>query len=112
MRICLTLPPLPSGARSTFPADDWAELAACKGRTDDLFAHRCNRHCHRDSTTCDKSDRVAYAREICEGCPVLAHCRVWALESHLESGMAGAMTEAERVAFLTRHGRRTRRKAV
>jgi WhiB family redox-sensing transcriptional regulator len=96
----MMLPPLPSGGRTTFPTEGWDWLAACKGRTQEMFAHSCNRHCFRTGgRTCMKSDQVAYSRGICEACPVLVHCRMWALESQPSSGMAGAMTEAERMEF-------------
>ncbi|MEV1292752.1 WhiB family transcriptional regulator [Pseudonocardia sp. NPDC049635] len=45
----------------------------------------------------------AAALAVCAGCPVLAPCRVWAV-AELAHGVAGGLTEAERVA-LRRTGR-------
>lgn len=36
------------------------------------------------------------AREICHGCPVMDECRAWALDSGLDDGVAGGLTEKER----------------
>jgi hypothetical protein len=69
-----------------------------------MFGHGCNAYCHRhNGKQCMVSDRVAYAVGICEACPVLAHCRIWAIESELECGIAGGMTEAERRWFMAQH---------
>ena len=103
----MTLPPLPSTGRTTWPNDDWARMAACRSEHGQavMFGHRCNGKCFRNQgRLCERSDRVAYAKGICEGCPVLAHCRMWALDSELPQGMAGAMTEAERHGWYTRYG--------
>lgn len=99
-----TLPPLPYGGRTTFPSEGWGPLAACLDKTEEMFGHRCNAYCHRHGgRECIISDRVAYAKSICAACPVLAHCRIWAIESELECGIAGGMTEAERRWFKVRY---------
>jgi hypothetical protein len=36
---------------------------------------------------------------LCSQCPVLSLCRQWAIEENLEVGVAGGMTEYERLLF-------------
>ena len=104
IRTSSTLPPLPYSGRTTFPSEGWAPLAACLQRTEDMFAHRCNAWCHKhQGTKCIISDRVAYAKGICAACPVLAHCRIWSIESELECGVTGGLTEAERRHFTLKY---------
>ncbi len=75
------------------PVNDWAEYAACKGQTNLFFRHACVKKCR--SHGCRRLKSVKMCREICESCPVLTQCRLWAL-TNMTMGVAGGMTEFER----------------
>ena len=62
-------------------ADDWTLLANCRGMADALFPD-------------GKEQRRA--RRICADCPVQARCLAEALDSRIEWGVWGGMTERER----------------
>ena len=76
------------------PIEDWAEFAACRGKTNLFFRHTCTLKCQQ-MPGCKRLKSVRICVKICEGCPVLAQCRVWGVE-HLNMGISGAMTEHER----------------
>ncbi|MBT7912601.1 WhiB family transcriptional regulator [Candidatus Bathyarchaeota archaeon] len=77
----------------------WADFANCVGETDLFFEHRCSTRCNRHPLGCDRLECVRKAKEVCMECPVLEHCRIWAIEAHLQHGVAGAMSERERLEF-------------
>jgi hypothetical protein len=99
----VTLPPLPSLDKSWWEDDEsyeWQKFAACKGQTELFFEHRCSTRCTRHTKGCNRLKCVREAKEICATmCPVLEHCRIWALEDDLSHGVAGAMSERERSIF-------------
>ena len=67
---------------------DWTHLAACRsGDPDDLFVQGAAQH---------------RAKAVCFGCPVRAECLADALDSRMEFGVWGGMTERERRALLRR----------
>ena len=96
IKTSLTLPALPSTA-SRYRDLDWQEHAACTDQTALFFEHRCSIRCHRHHRGCERLECVRKAKGICAECPVLEHCRIWAIETHLQHGIAGAMTERERL---------------
>jgi WhiB family redox-sensing transcriptional regulator len=56
--------------------------------------------------------QVEEAREVCRGCPVKDPCLQWALESGVDHGVWGGLTEDERRSFRRRQPRtRSRRSA-
>ncbi len=66
----------------------WSERAACRDtHAEDLFA---------DSATQKR------AKAVCTGCPVRIDCLTEALDSRVEFGVWGGMTERERRAVLRR----------
>jgi len=98
----VTLPPLPSMDTSWWDRDgtnDWFELADCVGQTKLFFEHRCSVRCDNHDFGCDRLSCVREAKEICKTCPVLEHCRIWAIQDTLYHGIAGAMSERERSYF-------------
>jgi WhiB family redox-sensing transcriptional regulator len=76
---------------------DWCNHAVCVGQTDLFFEHRCSIRCHRHPMGCNRLECVRTARAICQSCPVMEHCRIWAIKTHLQHGIAGGMTERERL---------------
>jgi WhiB family redox-sensing transcriptional regulator len=67
---------------------DWVSRAACrKGDPDALFAQGAAQN---------------RAKVVCMGCPVRTECLADALDSHMEFGVWGGMTERERRALLRR----------
>ena len=69
--------------------DDWQLLAACRtGDPDALFVEGAAQH---------------MAKRICFGCPVQYECLAEALDSRIESGVWGGMTERERRSLLRHH---------
>jgi len=77
------------------PSSEWMQYAACKGKTGEFFRHTCTRRCASAPKGCHRLKSVQTCHAICEVCPVLYNCRVWALSS-LPVGFAGGMTESER----------------
>lgn len=74
-------------------AGAWREHAACTDLDVDVFFD---------------ADREAEALAVCEGCPVRADCLDAALTMHLDHGVYGGATEAQR-AELVRLARWARR---
>lgn len=66
---------------------NWAQEAACLGRSDDLFVRGA------------EQNRV---KQICNTCTVRAQCLAEALDNRIEWGVWGGMTERERRALLRR----------
>lgn len=70
-----------------------------------MFAHRCTSHCYKNrGVSCEVVKSVVRAKTLCERCPVLPHCRLWALDSQLSYGTAGAMTASQRHFWHLDHG--------
>ncbi|MEV6393494.1 WhiB family transcriptional regulator [Streptomyces sp. NPDC051907] len=66
----------------------WSEDAACRGADPEvLFA---------------ESAQQTRAKEVCTACPVRTECLAEALDSRVEFGVWGGMTERERRALLRR----------
>lgn len=82
----------------------WMQYGYCANLTDPFFAHVCNRKCKRTrGKSCNNEPEVQYARSICAQCPVLEHCRRWAvLNTSLQDGIAGGMTLQQRRALRVR----------
>lgn len=69
--------------------EDWAPLGACReSEPDALFVQGAAQQ---------------KAKQICQGCPVIAECLADALDSGTEFGVWGGHTERERRAMLKRH---------
>lgn len=67
---------------------DWTARAACRGAApEDLFVQGAAQH---------------RAKLICRGCPVRAECLAEALDSRIQFGVWGGMTERDRRALLRR----------
>ena len=96
IKTSVTLPVLPSTANN-FRNLEWQDHAVCLGNTDLFFEHRCSIRCSRHRHGCERLECVREAKALCASCPVLEHCRIWAIETHLQHGIAGAMTERERL---------------
>ena len=82
--------PLPAtrgpAAPSTEPSGDWVARSACRGTDpDELFVTGAAQH---------------RAKAVCLGCPVRTECLADALDSKVEFGVWGGMTERERRALL------------
>lgn len=72
--------------------DDWAEQAACKGKTHLFFVNR------GDTT------RMNHAKAICKTCPVLESCRNYVLYHPERFGIWAGMTEKDRRQYRLDHG--------
>jgi WhiB family redox-sensing transcriptional regulator len=72
---------------------DWTCDAACAGKFGVMHVAR-----ERDQTKAEHEAAVAYARRICDRCPVRAECLQWALTKPdpCEWSMAGGKTPEER----------------
>ncbi|NBO54476.1 MAG: hypothetical protein EBU84_07750 [Actinobacteria bacterium] len=95
MKTSTTLPPLPS-TEDGFLRREWRALVLCKGKTKQFFRHRCSARCTGHVNGCSRVKVVRDCRSLCEKCPVLEHCRIWAIETNLLKGVAGGLTEIER----------------
>jgi len=68
------------------PSGDWTARSACRGTDpDELFVTGAAQH---------------RAKAVCLGCPVRTECLADALDSKVEFGVWGGMTERERRALL------------
>ena len=81
------------------PTDrNWEHRALCRGTDTDMFFSPDG---ERGSV---RAQREHAAKQICQDCPVLAHCRAHALTTTETYGIWGGLSEAERA----RHTRRSR----
>ena len=70
---------------------DWADEAACKGRTRVFFPTAAG----TNVTSVDESTWAA-AKRICMTCPVLRPCREFALATGEKSGVWGGLDPTQR----------------
>lgn len=78
---------------------DWQRHASCRGMNSELFFHPENERGAR------RARRVADAKSICAGCPVLRECRDWAHDVQEPYGVWGGESEDERHLVLRRQHR-------
>lgn len=69
---------------------DWQMRGACRGMDSALFFHP------EGERGPARANREADAKQVCQGCPVLAQCRAHALTVHEPYGVWGGLSEAER----------------
>ena len=100
IKTSLTLPALPS-TENSLSVGEWFNFASCKGQTVKFFRHTCSLRCNTHPQGCDRVATVRHCRNICLTCPVLEHCRIWAISTNLIYGFAGGMSESERETFKT-----------
>ncbi len=79
---------------------EWSKLSSCKGKMPMFFKHSCTQKCSTHPSKCNRVKSVRDCKDICSKCPVLSLCRKWAIEENLEVGVAGGMTEYERLLFI------------
>lgn len=95
IRMSMTLPALPS-TEDKFQDRKWRPLGLCHGQTDNFFRHRCGARCLQHPNGCNRVRIVRECRSLCAKCPVLEHCRVWAIETNLLKGFVAGLSEKER----------------
>ena len=76
---------------------DWRHRAACRDEDPELFFPSGN--------TGPALLQIEEARAVCRRCEVVDECLQWALESGLDAGVWGAMSEVERRALKRRTAR-------
>lgn len=69
----------------------WRRRAACIGADGSVFFPEPHQP--------DHDQRLATAKAICGGCPVVEPCRRWAISHRGELGVWGGLTETERRAI-------------
>lgn len=79
---------------------DWRNDAACLTEDPELFFPIGN--------TESAQRQIAQAKAVCDRCPAVNTCLTWALETGQDSGVCGALSEVERLAFKRREARRRR----
>ena len=79
---------------------EWSKMASCKGKMPLFFKHSCTPKCSTHPAKCNRVKSVRDCKDVCAKCPVLSLCRTWAIEEGLEVGVAGGMTEYERLLFI------------
>jgi WhiB family redox-sensing transcriptional regulator len=67
---------------------DWRSLAACRMEEPDLF--------FPVGTSGPAVAQTARAIAVCRRCPVMIHCRTWALTTGEAAGIWGGMSEDQR----------------
>jgi len=92
-----------SSDASNLQITDWSRYAACKGKMPLFFKHSCTSKCVTHPNGCQRVKSVRDCKALCGKCPVLDLCRQWALTENLEVGVAGGMTEYERLLFVEEH---------
>jgi WhiB family redox-sensing transcriptional regulator len=73
---------------------EWQLRGACRQADPELFFHPWG---ERDPS---RSRREVAAKKVCADCPVVAHCRDYALESREPYGVWGGLSEHDREAIL------------
>ena len=97
----------------TTPSPEWAENAACRGMSPDVFFPIEYRLTGR-SRDPRRPDPYARARAICEGCEVRGDCLDESLSlpwSEDRAGMFGGLTPRERVPLRAQRRRDAARRA-
>ena len=79
------------------PADDWRNGAACRQEDPELFFPNGN--------TGPWELVLDDAKAVCRRCPVADRCLHWALETGIEFGVWGGLSEDERRAMKRRAAR-------
>ncbi|WP_239481412.1 WhiB family transcriptional regulator [Streptomyces sp. CS014] len=83
-------------------AADWRDAALCRSHPDpEMWFPK--------GTDAVSMANEQEAKAVCAGCPALAACRAWAIETRENSGVWGGLSEHER-ASLRRHGRIQRKR--
>ncbi len=75
---------------------DWRLRAACRGLDTATFYHPDN---ERGPS---RLHRERQAKAVCAGCPVIASCRRWALQTREPHGVWGGLSAEERASLLRR----------
>lgn len=81
-------PRQPNVDAATAPSLDWRMQAACRSEDPELF--------FPVSTSGPALRQIETAKAVCHRCPVCARCLDWAMESGINDGIWGGLTEAER----------------
>lgn len=80
---------------------DWQQHGICSGNQELnrlFFDHTCTNECsQKDGHVCNEYESVIRSREICNQCPAEIHCRWWAVVTNLYAGVAGGLTQAQRL---------------
>jgi WhiB family redox-sensing transcriptional regulator len=76
---------------------DWRHDAECREEEPELFFPAGN--------TGPYLLQIAQAKAVCQRCPVLQACGQWALDTHQDAGVWGAMSEDDRRAMRRRIAR-------
>ena len=79
---------------------DWQAAAACRGMDSDDFFHPPKERAR------GRRRRVAAARAVCQGCPVIRECLAHALAAPEPYGIWGGLSEEERAERLGRQSLR------
>ncbi len=77
----------------------WKARGSCEGMNPEIFFPRPTTG---PSSSPAAARRVAAAKRICHGCPVIAECRSWALRHGEAWGVWGGLSEHERRKILAR----------
>ncbi|WP_037606202.1 WhiB family transcriptional regulator [Streptacidiphilus rugosus] len=80
----------------------WQERAACADLDTRLFFHPAGERGE------SYSSREEAAKQVCASCPVLDHCRAYALAAREQYGVWGGLSELERAEVLRRRRRAAR----
>jgi WhiB family redox-sensing transcriptional regulator len=83
---------------------DWMLDGACNGADPALFQPIGDSSLY--------SAQIEDARAVCRGCPVIASCREYSLETRQPAGIWAAMTERDRAQELRRRARIRQRQAA
>ena len=78
-------------------APNWRDYAACRDEDPELF--------FPDGNTGPARQQAEQAKQVCKRCAAIGHCALLALESGVDDGVWGGMTEDERRIFKRRRAR-------
>lgn len=67
----------------------WADYGSCQGQPEVFYNEE-------DDRKGDRRDKERAAKGICEHCPVIVQCRLYAIEARELYGVWGGLTEMER----------------
>lgn len=84
---------------------EWQRRAQCRGMDPAIFFPQPSRHGPASTISQDE----ARAKAVCDGCPVAAACKAYAIAAAEPYGIWGGMTASERSRVVAREDRMRRR---
>lgn len=93
-----SIPPIGPPVNADTVPEDWRHRGACRDEDPELFFTLGN----GGPPSRAMLAQIAEAKAVCRRCPVAASCLAWALETGVDHGVWGGMSDTERRALKRR----------